>query len=128
MVTRKTLTWAAVMALMGGCASHRGGWTPDREHPGHPEASAGRAANGSVFASAIGPAPAESGGEMNHDHPGHPGAGEPPPPSIGETPKQAAYVCSMHPEVVSDEPSRCPECGMKLVPTDKPHDHKDHQP
>jgi FtsP/CotA-like multicopper oxidase with cupredoxin domain len=27
-----------------------------------------------------------------------------------------AYVCPMHPEVTSHEPSRCPECGMKLVP------------
>ena len=28
----------------------------------------------------------------------------------------AGYVCPMHPEVVNEEPSRCPECGMKLVP------------
>src|SRR4029078_2996258 len=25
------------------------------------------------------------------------------------------YVCPMHPEVVSDEPGSCPECGMKLL-------------
>jgi FtsP/CotA-like multicopper oxidase with cupredoxin domain len=25
------------------------------------------------------------------------------------------YVCPMHPEVVSDEPGRCPACGMKLI-------------
>jgi Cu(I)/Ag(I) efflux system membrane fusion protein len=25
------------------------------------------------------------------------------------------YVCPMHPEVVSDEPGRCPTCGMFLV-------------
>ncbi len=35
----------------------------------------------------------------------------------------------MHPEVVSDKPGRCPECGMNLVPTKerkKPHEHEGH--
>ena len=26
------------------------------------------------------------------------------------------YVCPMHPEVISDEPGKCPVCGMKLLP------------
>jgi FtsP/CotA-like multicopper oxidase with cupredoxin domain len=26
------------------------------------------------------------------------------------------YTCPMHPEVTSDEPGRCPKCGMNLVP------------
>ena len=26
------------------------------------------------------------------------------------------YTCTMHPEVVSDKPGKCPKCGMKLVP------------
>jgi FtsP/CotA-like multicopper oxidase with cupredoxin domain len=28
-----------------------------------------------------------------------------------------AYTCPMHPEVISDEPARCPKCGMKLLAT-----------
>jgi FtsP/CotA-like multicopper oxidase with cupredoxin domain len=30
------------------------------------------------------------------------------------------YTCPMHPEVVSEEPGSCPECGMKLMPTAAP--------
>jgi hypothetical protein len=26
------------------------------------------------------------------------------------------YACPMHPEVVSDQPGRCPKCGMALEP------------
>lgn len=25
------------------------------------------------------------------------------------------YTCTMHPEVVSDKPGKCPKCGMDLV-------------
>jgi FtsP/CotA-like multicopper oxidase with cupredoxin domain/YHS domain-containing protein len=28
-----------------------------------------------------------------------------------------SYSCPMHPEVVSESPSRCPKCGMKLMPS-----------
>jgi FtsP/CotA-like multicopper oxidase with cupredoxin domain len=36
-----------------------------------------------------------------------------------ETPRRsgpARYVCPMHPNVVRDQPGRCPICGMKLLP------------
>jgi len=30
-------------------------------------------------------------------------------------PKATVYTCSMHPEVTSDKPGKCPKCGMELV-------------
>ena len=35
------------------------------------------------------------------------------------------YTCSMHPEVVEDEPGDCPKCGMALVEK-KEENHENH--
>jgi hypothetical protein len=30
-------------------------------------------------------------------------------------PVKVHYTCTMHPEVISDKPGKCPKCGMTLV-------------
>ncbi len=31
----------------------------------------------------------------------------------------SSYTCPMHPEVHSDQPGKCPKCGMELIPETK---------
>lgn len=35
------------------------------------------------------------------------------------------YTCTMHPEVLQDEPGKCPKCGMELVKKGESHDDMD---
>jgi hypothetical protein len=37
------------------------------------------------------------------------------PPKQDTAKSTTVYTCSMHPEVVSDKPGKCPKCGMTLV-------------
>lgn len=36
------------------------------------------------------------------------------------------YTCPMHPEVIKDQPGKCPKCGMDLVPMMEQHAHGRH--
>jgi len=35
--------------------------------------------------------------------------------SASTMPAGMTYTCTMHPEVASDKPGKCPKCGMELV-------------
>jgi len=105
---------AMLLSVGMGCASHSqckstgSCCKPTADHP----------------ASAAAPesAPAMSGGmhDMNHDTSGmdHPMSGMKPVQQntpIAATQPAVKYTCSMHPEVISDQPGNCPKCGMKLI-------------
>ncbi len=37
------------------------------------------------------------------------------PDSKSDTAAKYIYTCTMHPEVITDKPGKCPKCGMTLV-------------
>ena len=37
------------------------------------------------------------------------------PESKSDTTAKYVYTCTMHPEVITDKPGKCPKCGMSLV-------------
>jgi Cu(I)/Ag(I) efflux system membrane fusion protein len=37
------------------------------------------------------------------------------PQNSQEAAKHIYYTCTMHPEIHSDKPGKCPKCGMELV-------------
>lgn len=60
-----------------------------------------------------------------HQHAGdaHPAGHHPADPAAAPgavTEDAVVYTCPMHPDVVSDQPGKCPRCGMNLVKRDAP--------
>ncbi|WP_339880758.1 vitamin K epoxide reductase family protein [uncultured Algoriphagus sp.] len=45
-------------------------------------------------------------------------------PKKGDKKQGTQYTCTMHPEIISDKPGKCPKCGMKLVPKGEEQSHK----
>jgi hypothetical protein len=42
-------------------------------------------------------------------------AGKQVPKRVTDSVLKTVYTCTMHPEVISDKPGKCPKCGMDLV-------------
>jgi hypothetical protein len=103
----------SIPLLLSACASARGTLVPlGPDHPASARAAELPVPDPSAFLRE-GTAfllPAEDG----HSH----GAA---PAGMG------AFVCPMHPAVSADEPGRCAECGMKLVPRERAEpQHEEH--
>lgn len=82
-----------VVTLLCGCGAVA---HPLRLPPGHPADPATPGTSREADAPAPAPDPSSP-------------APEPGPPAAANR-----HVCPMHPEVVSNEPGRCPKCGMRL--------------
>ena len=53
-----------------------------------------------------------------HDHSSH-ASGDSPTASLDEPADEDLYQCSMHPNIVAEEPGQCPICAMDLQPVEK---------
>jgi hypothetical protein len=144
MLTRASLSIAVSLAL-AGCAAPPLNPAVSTDHPANPNAAeapmqppsptlaAGPSAELAPPTSGSMPGMQHAGhdmGGMKHDQNGmqHGGGGMkgmdhdmpgmmPDVPSSQPPTTQAAvlYTCTMHPEVLSNKPGKCPKCGMKLV-------------
>lgn len=102
--------------LLSACASATGSFQPlGSNHPASPQAPEVPIIDPSAFLLMAGSeAPAMDHASMS-------------PSDTTPAASTGAYVCPMHAEVSSDQPGRCPKCGMKLVPREstesKPGEH-----
>lgn len=115
MITQNSLSLSTATFLLSACASASGTFAPlGLDHPANAQATEVPIQDPSAFLRA------EEGIATPEMEPSPAPAAEPGEKAMG------AYVCPMHPEVSSNEPGRCPECGMKLVPREKTEEHEPH--
>ncbi len=121
----RTILAASAALFLGGCTTTaplpNGATDPsDPQHPASVQIS--------PELPALTPLTAGLGGESSHqkdpftgttsadvmsgaDHAGH-ASSQSSEPTDGVA---VTYTCSMHPEVISDKPGKCPKCGMTLI-------------
>ncbi len=121
----RTILAATAALFLGGCTTlapmPTGATNPsDPQHPATVESS--------LELPVLTPLTAGLSGESSHQKDPFKGTTTPPAMSGSDHSEHAAsqatapadgaaviYTCSMHPEVLSDKPGKCPKCGMTLV-------------
>ncbi|MCC6661953.1 MAG: hypothetical protein IT437_13840 [Phycisphaerales bacterium] len=108
---RRTLM--LMVLVLSGCCSTYTAPPLTAEHPASPDARSAEERKRPDTLGHAEPVEAPPAGHEGHGMAPHGGAHAAP----AETPSApaAVYTCPMHPEVTSDQPGRCPKCGMKLV-------------
>lgn len=94
----------------------------DRDHPANSEARSAAVPERSntLRLATTEPSQEETATASPSDaHAGHAGdgasAGAATQPATTQGVSDVVYTCPMHPEVISDQPGRCPKCRMRLV-------------
>ena len=102
--------------------------TATGNHPGNPEAPSAKLpvieSLKADLADATSPVLGAAGGAHDpgahdhaaHGHAAHDHAAQGQNDAKPSDDKATRYTCSMHPEVVTNEPGKCPKCGMALIP------------
>lgn len=101
MRTRLRVILGAAIVTMGGCTGEFVDPPLNRTHPANAAAPTAPLPDSSSILSVESTKPISAA-----------------PASAAASQPAAAYVCPMHPEVVSDAPGKCPKCGMKLIAND----------
>ncbi len=118
-----SVTMVSIMLLgASGCAHTRSIEAPGPGHPAFAQSeSVEFTSPANPFAMPLEPVDERSDDGVNHDMGHMPEMQHEPGPS---QPAATEYVCPMHPDVRSDQPGKCPKCGMNLVLTKaSEHDH-----
>jgi hypothetical protein len=111
----RTVTLCLMALALGGCAAQ---YTPRKLLDDHPASAAAPLTaahqhSRTLDLSSVDPVAPPSATPPVPDGPtgGHGDHG-----ALQKDATSALFTCPMHPEVVSQEPGRCPKCRMKLVP------------
>lgn len=109
---------AVAFAAVVGCAPIQPP-EPASDHPASPQAAGAEDAQQSdvltVDEKNLPQMPPEMRrGMMHHGHGQMNGGMSDSSPSVAD--EAVRYTCAMHPEVVTERPGKCPQCGMQLIP------------